>query len=171
MQFQLSPQFMASHNISIPSNNSGFTLIEILVSIAILAIILTLGLFVSLDFYKSYAFHSEKNTIVSILQKARGQSLNNIDQTRHGVHFEPDVSNPQRVASYTIFEGSNYVQNDQNNIIVAASYGVLITSPALPFDVIFDQLSGSSSDKTIIVSNGVNPYNITVNSEGQIDWQ
>src|SRR5438105_2008049 len=81
---------------ALKKNTAGFTLIEIIIAIAILAIILTLGLFISFDFYKSYAFRSEKNIIVSVLQKARGQALNNINQARHGVSFQS--------GQYIIFE-------------------------------------------------------------------
>ena len=151
-------------------DSKGFTLVEILIAIALLIVILSLGLFISFDFYKNYAFRSEKNIIVSILQKARNQSLNNINQTTHRVHFERDGSNPQRVISYTIFEGGSYVSGAAGNIVTEASYGVFITTPTLPFDIMFNQLNGDSADATITVSDGVKSYNITVNSEGRIDW-
>ena len=87
------------------------------------------------------------------------------------MHFERDGSNPQRVISYTIFEGGSYVSGAAGNIVTEASYGVFITTPTLPFDIMFNQLSGDSTDATITVSDGVKSYNITVNSEGRIDWQ
>src|SRR5439155_93802 len=97
----LSHRFMELRNTSAPDNagelsifnyqfsnsENGFTLIEIMIAVGILAIIATLGLFVSFDFYKGYAFRSEKSIVVSTLQKARDESLSNINQTRHGVHF------------------------------------------------------------------------------------
>ena|SRR5260221_110150 len=155
---------MVLHSILRQSRNSGFTIIEIIITIAILIIILSFGLFISFDFYKNYSFRSERNIIISVLQKARDQSLNNIDQTSHGVHFE---ANPN--LKYTIFEGSSYDQDNQNNLVVNASYGISITSLILPFDVIFDQLSGVSSDEIITIYDGFKSYNITVNSEGKID--
>src|SRR3989344_6188897 len=79
--------------------NNGFTLIEIIISMAILATIAGLGLFMSFDFYKSYAFRGEKNTLVSVLQKARDQSLHNINQTRHGARVST-----QPLLQYTLFE-------------------------------------------------------------------
>ena len=72
---------------------------------------------------------------------------------------------------YVIFEGLNYDQNNPNNIIIDSSFGISITNPAsLPFDVIFDQLSGTSSDRTITVNDGTKSYNIIINSEGRITW-
>src|SRR5690242_12740236 len=69
------------------SKLGGFTLIEMLVAMAVLAVVIKLGLFLSLDFYKGTSYRSEKDVIISVLQKARSQSMNNIDQVQHGVHF------------------------------------------------------------------------------------
>jgi len=151
---------MESRSILRP--NRGFTLIEILVVIGIFAIIFSFSLFVSFDFYRSYALRTEKNAIISILQKARSQSLNNIDQAKHGVHFS---ANPLQ---YVIFEGNAYNPIDTNNVIVNPSYGVSVAGT--PFDVQFEQLSGASADKTITVSDGIKSYDVTINSEGRISW-
>ncbi len=144
-------------------NNKGFTLIEIVIVIAILAVIFSFGLFISFDFYKSYSFGSEKNVIVSILQKARNQSLNNINQLPHGVHFEASPS-----LTYTIFEGASFSSSSPNNIPIGASYNVTIAD--LPFDVIFAQLSATSTNRIITVTSNGKSYDITINSEGRIDW-
>lgn len=163
-----------------PKKESGFTLIEIIVSIAILLVIAGLGLFISIDFYKSYSFRSEEDTIVSILQKARSQSVNNIDQTRHGVHF----SSPLK---YTIFECKSalpqcisYADADTSkDIEISPSYGISVSSPVLPFDVVFDQLSDclssasnncSASPVSIVINDGSRTYTIDINNEGRISW-
>jgi len=152
--------------------------LEILIAITLLVIIMMLGLFISFDFYKSYAFRSERDIIVSVLQKARNQSLNNINQTRHGVHFEETP-----FLKYIIFECplgtpqcTSYTANPSTDIVIDSSYGIAITAPSLPFDVVFDQLNGScvssncTGPLTIIVSYDAKSYDISVNSEGQIDW-
>jgi prepilin-type N-terminal cleavage/methylation domain-containing protein len=157
--------------------NKGFTLVEILVTTGILVLILSLGLFVSIDFFRSYSFRTEQNITVSVLQKARSQSMNNINQARHGVRFASPLK-------YIIFEcdNSNPQCTDYGNadtskdIILDPSYGSTISSPATEFDVIFEQLSGScvtsncSTLLTIITNDNGKTHNITVNSEGQIDW-
>lgn len=161
---------MASPNTS--PRNKGFTLVEILVALALLVIIFSFGLFISFDFYKSYAFGAEKSIIVSVLQKARSQSLNNINQAKHGVRFEKSPG-----LKYIIFEGSSYDPNNSNNITIGSSFGISITNPVLSFEVVFDQLSGncitsncSTSLLIITVSDGTKSYDITLNSEGRINW-
>jgi len=106
---------------------------------------------------------------VSVLQKARSQSLNNINQRRHGVRFADPLQ-------YIIFECQattpqciNYHQADTSkDIIISPAYGISIANT--PFDIVFEQLSGASMNTAITVSDGVISYNISVNSAGKIDW-
>ena len=158
--------------------NKGFTLLEVVIVMGILAIIFSMGIAVSFDFYRNYSFRSEKDTIISLLQKARSQSMNNINQVRHGVRFQ----NPLQ---YIVFECEpheppciDYAHaNTSRNMAISPSYGTTISNT--PFDVVFDQLSGclrstttacSADPVTITVSDGPKSYAITINSEGQIDW-
>jgi prepilin-type N-terminal cleavage/methylation domain-containing protein len=152
----------------------GLTLVEIIISIAILTLIASLGLFISMDFFKNYSFRSEKNVIVSILQNARSQSINNIDQVRHGIHFQANpikyiefecpVSTPQ-CSSYSSLP---------SEFIINSSYNISFSNPTLPFDIIFDQLNGNcincTSPINIVVIDGTKQYTININSEGRIDW-
>src|SRR5579863_8957521 len=165
---------MASPNI-LP-RDSGFTLLEVLISLVILVIIFSLGLFVSFDFYRSYAGESEKNIVVSTLQKARSQAMDNIGQNRHGVHVQ---GNPLQ---YIMFECAppcnSYPGTSASDTIISASYNISLT-PTPPFDIIFDQLSGDcvpsptfdcASDNPITINGNTTSYIITINHEGQISW-
>ncbi len=163
---------MASRRDYTRKNANGFTLVEVLISIGILGLIAGLGLFISFDVYRHGTFHSEQGEIVSILQKARSQSINNIDQVRHGVHFQ---SNP---LTYILFECpsgtpqcSSYTASS-SDVSVTASNNVSVTS-TLPMDIIFSQLSGDCiscvSAQTLTVNNGPSTNSITINSEGRID--
>jgi prepilin-type N-terminal cleavage/methylation domain-containing protein len=161
---------MASLNISTRSNN-GFTLTEILISIGLLALIAALGMFISFDFYRNYSFRSERSVIVSTLQKARSQSMDNIDQVRHGVHFADPLQ-------YIVFECkasmpacTDYSDADNSkDIVITPSFNSSVSG--LPFDIIFDQLDGDlvSSTNSIAISDQGNVKNITINSAGRIDW-
>jgi len=163
----------------------GFSLIEIIVVLGILALIASIGLFVSMDFWRGSSSHSEQDSVVSLLENARSQSLNNIDQVRHGVHFD---ASPLR---YTEFECTSSTCTDYSGadtskdlVINSSSNNVSVTAPVLPFDIIFDQLNGACITTTsptpficdpatqqIKINDGVKDYIITVNSEGQIDWK
>jgi prepilin-type N-terminal cleavage/methylation domain-containing protein len=102
--------------------NSGFTLIEVLVVMGILSILTTIGYIFTIDFYKSYAFNSERDTIVSLMQKARAQSLSNINDAPHG--FYTDGFN------YTVFQGSSYASRVQSrDQIISISPGISVSHP------------------------------------------
>jgi len=136
---------------------------------AIMSLVFGLGGVAGFDFYKRYAFQTEKNTIVSVLQKARSQSLNNINQRRHGVRFADPLQYIIFECQATVPQCVNYNQADTaKDILISPAYGISITNT--PFDIIFEQLSGASMNTAITVSDGVMSYNISVNSAGQIDW-
>ncbi len=128
-----------------------------------------MGYLVTMDFYKSYAFNSERDTIVSILQKARSQSLSNIclgglcsAGQAHGVHFALD--------QYVIFQGPVYNQNSISNQPVTSATG--ITHSGIT-DVVFDQLSGNAHFApagNLNLTDGRRNEVISLNNEGQINW-
>lgn len=159
------PKTFIRKKITFPrsSSVSGFTLLEVLVVIGILLIVAGMGLFVSIGFYKSYSFNSERANIVSIIHKARMQALSNIDQAKHGVYFQP--------ASYTVFEGDSYAAaNHAKDIIWPASPAVVKSGLS---EVVFDQLTGDAAPvggNILVLSDGVRTASVSVNAEGRIDW-
>ena len=152
---------MASRKTYIPNSQSGFTLMELLIVLAIMATLAALGLFVSMDFYRSYAFQSEEHMLVSLLEKARGASLNNADQSAHGVHVE--------AGKYVYFVGSTYDPVSSQNQIVGGSSAVSNNGPV---DVVFAQATGETTPTTVTITDKNSPKtaNITINSEGGINW-
>ena len=133
---------------------------EILVVTGILAVLGTFGYLVTVDFYKSYAFNAERDTIVAILQKARSRSLANINESAHGVHFDP--------AQYVIFQGDAYGSGAPFNQALPASFGITHSGV---IDVVFAQLSGNANlSGNLILSDGKRSETISINNEGRINW-
>src|SRR5438876_578690 len=66
----------------------GFTLIEVMIVMAIFALLASLGLIIGMDFYRSYSFNSERNVALAVLRKARTEAMVNVDQAAHGVRIE-----------------------------------------------------------------------------------
>ena len=149
--------------------SKGFTVLEMLVVMGLLAIVSALGLFMSMDSYRGGSFRNERDTIVTALQTARSQAMNNIclgsgctDGKAHGVHFE--------IGKYIIFQGNAYSSSDPLNQTIASNDpNVVVTGPA---DVIFSQLSGQvAAAGTIAVSDQAgHSSTISINGEGQIVW-
>ena len=143
---------------------SGFTLIEVLVVLGIFGIFLASSLVANLDFYKGYVFRSERNLIVSVLAKARAQSLNNINQAKHGVRLD--------AGKYTIFEGKTWDNRaaSLDEVIEGNRSLVLTALPGLPLDIVFSQLAATTTNAAISISSGGRSVNITINEAGQINW-
>src|SRR3989344_5249325 len=79
----------------------GFTLVEVIVVIAIVGLIFGLGLFMSFDVYRGFSHRSERDVIVSLLERARSHAMANVGQSAWG--FCEDAGN-----NYIIFHGTVY---------------------------------------------------------------
>lgn len=141
----------------------GFSLVEFLVAMGIMVLILSFGLFFSLDSYREYSFRAERDLAVSVLQKARSKSVANVNQQPHGVHVDAAGG------KYVIFQGSIYNPSDSENLEFPFIY--LAPDHAGMNDVLFNQLDGSVNiPQAWHFSQGLNSSDVTANTEGQISW-
>ena len=151
---------MGSPKICIHKTGEGFTLMEILIVISLFFILAGFGLAISMDAYRSFNFASDRDLLVSLLQKARSQSLNNVNQSPHGVYIA--------AASYVLFQGSNYISRDQSEDLIFPHSADLSLS-GLP-EVIFTPLSATTSAGNIILDDHIHPQSaISLNGQGQIN--
>jgi len=155
------------HHFSKQKSGAGFTLIEITVVMGLLAAIAGLASFGSLDTWRGYNFRGERNLLISILQEARSQSVNNIclgtgcdDGRPHGVHIQAD--------QYIIFQGSAYDPADPLNEVIGANNSIAHGGLT---DVVFSQLSGNvSAPGDIVISDAIRTVTISINNEGRINY-
>lgn len=130
------------------STDKGFTLIEILVSLGIFTFLASLGLFISMDFYRSYSFRSQSSSLVSTLERARSQAMANINAAPHEV----------KIAT------SSYMLDSQ-------AFSLDGITPSGLNDIVFTQLSGeSNASGSIRLTDGVHTATISLNYEGRISW-
>jgi prepilin-type N-terminal cleavage/methylation domain-containing protein len=143
---------------------NGFTLIEILVAMTLLAVLAGFALTVSLDSYREFTFRSQQELLVSLLQRARAQAMGNVNQAPHGLHIDPGA------ATYTLFQGSDFFHRDQSeDLVFAGNPGQSLTGLS---DVVFTQLSGTTSSGSVILKDFTHPQAIiSLNNEGQVNLQ
>lgn len=157
---------MASRRTSI--HNRGFTLIETLIVLGTVSFLIGLAVFINLDMYRGGAFRAEQSTIITMLQTARADALNNVDQIQHGVALYP----PDHPRSYVLFEGPGYTTDNPTNQVIDASYPVTVDDGSQSI-IVFDQLSGDVEYPGTIVlidpQRGLSSQ-IAINSEGRISW-
>jgi prepilin-type N-terminal cleavage/methylation domain-containing protein len=149
--------------------HAGFTLIEILVVVALLSIVAGFALFVSLDTYRGATFRSERASLVASLQHARALAMHGVctgnDCTMgraHGVSVQSD--------RYVIFQGSSYAGLDSGQD-TAIDANPSISHGGLS-ETVFASLSGNTNqagDITLTDATG-HTSTITIGQNGQIQW-
>lgn len=136
-------------------------MVEVLIVIAIVSMLAGLGYFLDFNVLKSNIFSSDLNGVVDSIRRSRSKSMNNIDNSTHGIKILPD--------SYVLFEGQNYdsriVSKDQ----------IISIDPELTFsgldEAVFVQLSGeSTASGSITVTKGLKTSAITINYDGGVNW-
>jgi len=148
--------------------SSGFTLIELVVVVAILGIFVliasqTLGLFT-----QQVNLNTTSQQIVSTLQLARNKTLAAEDESQYGVHFEQ--------SKYTLFKGNVYSSTDPDNkeysISTTEIYEINLTGGD---DIIFDRIRGTTANsgnvKVRLLADTSRTETILVNSSGSISLQ
>jgi prepilin-type N-terminal cleavage/methylation domain-containing protein len=140
---------------------TGFTLIELVVVLAIISVVLSWGLAVSFGAYRQAVLSGERDKVVSLLKKARTRALSNAHETAHGVYLDQ--------SGYTLFEGSSYAaRNVPLDEVFPGSPGIAVGGIS---EVVFSQLAATSTASgTIMLGNGATNFAILVNYEGRVAW-
>ena len=149
----------------------GFSLLEILLVMGILAILGTVAFSSFVNYQIVVEADEEANRIRSLLRFAQGKSINFEENSQWGVHFfNPSSGSPL----YELFAGSSYPGTIKETAYLPPRF--TFTSPAVGTvqDIIFKKRNGESMDSstitiTITPTSGQNQSrNISVTSQGNI---
>ncbi len=151
---------MSSGAFFAKKSTAGFTLVEVLVVMAIISGLFVSGSFVSFDFYRGDLLRAEQATMVSVLQKARSRAMNNIDASQHGVYIDSNF--------YILFRGPASTTALSTNERIPRNSAVLISGIN---NVVFTQLSGEPDfPDDIILTYGARTATVSIRNGGLIDW-
>jgi len=143
------------------TSRQGFTLVELIVTLAILIGIFGISIFIGINFLEGESLQTERANLLSALRKTRSEAINNINQSDHGVFIT--------TSTYILFQGTSYVSRTLAYDEVFQMKGG-ITLNGVP-EIIFKALEGNTNASgTITINKGDKSYNILVNYEGGIDW-
>lgn len=147
----------------------GFTLMEVVIVMALFSLLLSLGLILSLDVYRGTTFRSTRSVLVSSLTTARGRAMNNVLASPHGVCYSaPD---------FILFRGPLYspsavLDRIPGNPVVRISSPSDFFTCGIGTGVIFAQLDGTTTQTATltITEDGRPSSQVSVTSEGTIIW-
>jgi prepilin-type N-terminal cleavage/methylation domain-containing protein len=126
----------------------GISLMELLIVLAIVGIIVAIAVSQFSKIRNAQILKSTTEDILSVLNKARSQTLASLNSLQYGVRFETN-----RVV---IFNGTTYDSNNASNEVINISSIARISSIALTdgvTDIYFNRLNGTASNTgTIVVS-------------------
>lgn len=146
----------------------GLTIIEVLIGIFIIISITTVVFMNFSNFRNEQSLKNTEADIISLLNKARQNTLSSKNSTNYGVHFLSD-----RVV---LFTGLTYTENAITNetvlfnspVVVKEIGGINLGGGS---DVIFERLTGETIGGNVIIelSNDVSKYKtIVINKTGII---
>lgn len=118
----------------------GFTLVEILISLAILAVVLTVALHAILSFRAVSDLNATGEQVASFLSEARNKTLASKSDTQYGIRFNLDRC--------VFFSGAVFASSTPGNKEYVFPRDVEISSIALAGgskDTVFDRLTGETA--------------------------
>lgn len=139
----------------------GFTLVEVLVTLGIFAVIMTLALGVGFDTLTRSNAQTERDLAVHLLQKARARAMANMYESDHT--FETDGVN------YTL-SYDDPVTGDPVEEVTPVGGGAAISGSG-DGSITFAQLTGNAdAAEDLSISSNSSDYVVEIENNGRINW-
>ena len=120
-------------------NDKGFSVVEILLVVGLIALLVSLSFLGYRSFEKSLTLSTTANEIITALHLAADQTISSKGDMVYGVHFESDA--------YAIFSGLVYNASSTGNEVFAMPAAIEISDIALTgggSEVIYNRLTGQT---------------------------
>ncbi len=115
-------------------NNKGFTLVEILIVLGLIAILSTMVVMYSVTFYGNTLLQEDSEYVLNALRKARSYALTGKEDSDWGVKFI------EAEDKYVVFKGSRYTERDTDYDLEFD----IVSSYQIDFDeVVFEKTTGT----------------------------
>lgn len=148
--------------------NKGISILELLMVLAILAIIVSFIILNLTKFRNEQALQNTTSDIISLVNEARTKTISSIDSTTYGVHFETSRAVLFAGSSFTEPNSSNKQIDINSAVSIPSSGGINLNGGGS--DVVFTRISGDTTNYgTIIVrlvSDATRQKTITINKTG-----
>jgi len=143
--------------------NSAFTLVEILIVIAIMIILTTFSITSFVNFSKRQALDASTQALASGLRDARSQTLASVEASQYGVAINTD--------GFTLFTGPVYNPSASTN--KTFNFNQYVSASSDLSDVVFQRLTGNSSASGTIdvylISDPLVKRTVSINGSGLVN--
>ncbi|HBH46372.1 MAG: hypothetical protein A2445_03310 [Candidatus Jacksonbacteria bacterium RIFOXYC2_FULL_44_29] len=133
-------KFFLSKKIQVAKNDFGFTIVEILVVMAVLLILSFSGIFTYQAMEERMNIDTATESLISVIQLARSKTIASENAAAYGVYFESD--------KYVLFKGDAYDPAALDNVVHLLPAGVEIYDISLAGgpEALFKRLSGGTDN-------------------------
>ncbi len=125
-------------------NKAGFTLVEVLIVVAILSVLFTIVIFDFVSFRKTSNLDNSVQEFVSILRLAQNKAVSSENYSKHGVYINTTISPNQ----YILFKGDNYLSEPSSYKIYSLQNNTEFYEISLGGgnEIVFDKLTGVTEE-------------------------
>ena len=116
-----------------------FTLVELLIAVAVILVVAAMSIAVFSNYRKSALLAEAKNKTLAEINLARSKTLGSEENSNYGIHFEEN--------RIVLFKGSTYSSLDPDNKETPIPPGIRISLISLvpaTSDVVFERLTGKA---------------------------
>ena len=132
--------WVTCHMSKVKCSPRGFTALELLIVIAIMAILLAVIIPSFLNFRRSSLLNTETQELVTVINRARLLSVSSKNDERFGIHFE--------AGGVTLFQGATYTVGAGTNEVHTFNPAVTLSSIAINgggSELLFEKVTGATS--------------------------
>lgn len=148
--------------LKILTEKNGFSLVEILLVMAIISVIATLSIPLMQTYYSQNELKVAVDSSVQGLRRAQSYALSEYQDSNWGMHIES--------GRVVVFKGANYASRDQT-YDETVTFGNFI-SIAGTTDVVFTKFTGapSATGNLVLSINSDHVKTININSKGMVSY-
>ncbi len=129
---------------------TGFSLVELIIGIAILALLMTMLITAYVSLQKKPQLDNATQEVMNILRLAQNQTLASQGNSKYGVYFNT-ATTPN---TYILFRGTSYATRDtsvdKTYLVAAITEFSAITITGGGSEVVFDQLTGATQKSSSV---------------------